>query len=360
MSNITDYIKVHGGYKISHIAPFCELDAIVLSRFSYLPLDKIDLENKETIASIAKKMRALKPKDFAWPDDVEFIEAMGFSARFSSLKTSDLCIKSSKKITEQFLAITIHVSAFTMFISYIGTDSSLHGWREDLNLALYDEIPSQLSGLEYLKDLAAKYAWKRIYLGGHSKGGNIAMYSAIVAPDFYQNRIVRVFSLDGPGMSKKIFLKDTGKPVMPRIRNYIPQDSVVGRLLNHAEKFEVVKSNAKNFWQHNVYSWEVDLATKKLIRSTITKKSDFVDKTIDRWLQNASDEQKKTFADLIFKILETSKVGTPVDVAAAGIHAVPALFKSYRALPREDRGIILDFARQLLVSGYEVSREDKK
>ena len=359
MSNIVDYVKVHGGYKINRTAPFCELDAIVLARFSYLPFHKINLENKETIASIAKKMRRLKPKDFAWPEDVDLIEAMGFSARYASLRTSDLCVKSSKKITEQFMAITIHVSAFTAFISYIGTDSTMHGWREDLNLALYDEVPSQASGTVYFKNIANKYPWKRLYLGGHSKGGNIAMYSAMVSPDFYQNRIVAVYSLDGPGMSKKVALKDVGKPIMPRIKNFIPQDSVVGRLLNHTEKFEVIKSNAKNVWQHNIYSWEVDLAKKTLIRSESTKKSDFVDKAIDHWLQSATDEQKKIFFKLLFKILETSKVGTPVDVAAAGLRAFPALFKSYRSLSREDRNIILQFIRRLFVSVYEISREGK-
>lgn len=359
MSNIIDYVKVHGGYKISRVIPFCELDAMVLSRFSYLPFHKIKFENKETIASIAKKMRSLKRSDFAWPDDVEYIEAMGFSERYGSLKISDYQIKSSKKYTEQFMAITVHINAFKLFISYIGTDSSLHGWREDCNLALLDEIPSQKSGLKYFKGIANKYPWKKIYLGGHSKGGNIAMYSAIAASDFYQSRIIFVYSLDGPGMSKKTAALDTGESILPRVRNYIPQDSVVGRLLNHSEKFEVVKSNAKNFWQHNIYSWEVDLATKALVRSTITKKSDFVDKTIDRWLQSASEENKKIFVDLLFKVLETSKLGNPVDVGIAGIHAVPALFKSYRALPREDRGVIIDFAKKLAISAYEVSREEK-
>lgn len=360
MSNITDYVRVHGKHEISKAAPFCELDAVILSRFSYFPFKKIKLEDKETIASIAKKMRALKPKDFAWPDDVELIKAMGFSARYGNLRTSDLRAKNSKKYTEQFMAITIHINIFIAFISYIGTDSTLHGWHEDLNLALYDEVPSQHSGALYFKHIAKKYSWKKFYLGGHSKGGNIAMYSAIVMPDAYQNRIIAVYSLDGPGMSNAVAEKDEGKPILPRIKNYIPQDSVVGRLLNHAEKFEVVKSNAKNFWQHNIFSWEVDLKTKTLIRSKSTKKSDFVDKTIDRWLQNANNKQKKEFADLLFKVLEDSKIGTPVDVGFAGIHAIPPLFKSYRALSREERGIIVNFVKKLLITAYEVSRERKQ
>ena len=322
-----------------------------------MPFHKIKLEEKESIASIAKKMRRLKPKDFGWPEDVDYLEAIGFSNRFSALKVTDYRRKSSKKITEQFMAITIHVNAFKLFISYNGTDNSLHGWREDLNLALLDAIPAQLSGERYFKHVANKYSWKKIYLGGHSKGGNVAMYSAIVAPDFYQNRIIMVYSQDAPGMSEQVISRDTGVSILPRIIHFIPQDSVVGRLLNHAEKYEVIKSNAKNFWQHNIYSWEVDLATKTLVRSKITKKSDFVDKTLDRWLKDASEEQKKEFADLLFKVLEDSKVGTPVDIGIAGIHALPPLFKSYRALPREERGVITEFVKKLLVTAYEVSKE---
>ena len=359
MSNITDYVRVYGKHKIGKEVPFCELDAVVLSRFSYFPFKKIKLEDKETIASIAKKMRDLKLKDFAWPDDADLIKAMGFSARYGNLRTSDLRVKNSKKYTEQFMAITVHINAFVAFVSYIGTDSTLHGWHEDLNLALYDEVPSQHSGTLYFKRVAEKYSWKKFYLGGHSKGGNIAMYSAIVTPDIYQNRIIAVYSLDGPGMSKAVAEKDEGKPVLPRIKNYIPQDSVVGRLLNHTEKFEVVKSTAKDFWQHNIFSWEVDLKSKTLVRSKATRKSDFVDKTIDHWLRSATKKQKEEFVNLLVKILETSKVGTPVDIAAAGLRAVPALFKSYRALPREDRGIIMDFMRRLAISIREVRREEE-
>ena len=357
MSNIIDYVKVYGGRKIDRAVPFCELDAMVLSRFSYLPFHKIKLEETETVASIAKKMRKLKEKDFAWPEDVAYIESMGFSARFAALKVTDYCRKSSKKITEQFMAITIHVNAHKLFISYNGTDNSLHGWREDLNLALLDEIPAQISGAKYFRRVADEYPLKKVYLGDHSKGGNVAMYSAIISPDNYQNRIIMVYSQDAPGMSKNVLAKDTGVSVLPRIVHFIPQDSVVGRLLNHAEKFEVIKSNAKNFWQHNIYSWEVDLTTKSLVRSKITKKSDFVDKTLDRWLQDATEEQKKEFADLLFKVLEDSKVGTPVDIGIAGIHAIPPLFKSYRSLPREERTVIVEFIKKLLVTAYEVSRE---
>lgn len=359
MSSIVDYVKVHGKHKISRENPFCELDAIVLSRFSYLPFHKIKVDDEETVASIIKKMLKLKSSDFGWPDDINYAEAMGFSNRFGSLKVTDYRSKNSKKITEQFMAITLHINAFKLFISYNGTDNSLHGWREDLNLALLDAIPAQISGFNYFKRIANKYPEKKIYLGGHSKGGNVAMYAAIVAPDSYQNRIIMVYAQDAPGMSEKVIKKDTGVSILPRIIHYIPQDSVVGRLLNHSEKYEVIKSSAKNFWQHNIYSWEVNLTTKTLVRSTITKKSDFVDKTIDRWLRGASEEQKKEFANLLFKVLEDSKIGTPVDVGFAGIHAIPPLFKSYRALPREDRGIIVEFVKKLFVTAYEVSKESK-
>lgn len=360
MANIVDYIKVHGGYRINRAAPFNDLDAMVLSRFSYLPFHKIDLKRKETILSIAKKMSMLETEDFAWPDDAELIKTMGLSSRFASLKTTSYVRKSSAEVTEQFMAITIHINKFRMFISYIGTDSSLHGWREDFNLALMNEIPSQISGVKYLRSVARRYFWKKMYLGGHSKGGNIAMYSAIMIRDLYQNRIISVCSLDGPGMTKKIVEQDLGHSVMPRIKNFIPQDSIIGRLLNHAETFEVVKSNAKNFWQHNIYSWEIDLKNKCPVRSEATSKSDFADKTIGLWIQSATQEQREVFVDLVFRILETSKLGTPVDVAAAGLKAVPTLFKAYRTLTHDDRKVITTFIKKLFISAYKAHRESKK
>lgn len=359
MANILDYLSARGNYKISHSAPFNDVDALILSRFSYLPFAKINLKKRETIKSIAEKMASLDTKDFAWKNDQKLIHLLGISTRFSKLKVTDLIAKNDAEISEQFLGITIHLPNLKLFISFVGTDSSLYGWREDFNLALLEEIPSQAEGARYLKRIAWKYFLKRIYIGGHSKGGNIAMYSAVSVPDFYQHRIIAVFNLDGPGLPKRLAEKDHGWLVLPRIKSFIPQDSIIGRLFTHTEKFEVVKSNARNFWQHDLYSWEIDLDKNRPVPSTATRKSEFLDQSITRWLKSATPEQKEIFVDLLFRILKDSKVGTPVDLAAAGIRAFPAMLKSYRTLSKSERTVMMEVIKKLVGAMYQVGRHGK-
>ena len=181
------------------------------------------------------------------------------------------------------------------------------------------------------------------------------MFAALTAKPDIVHRVKHVYSFDGPGLSKKLTKKSLRKSraagktsPLSRMTNYIPQDSIVGRLFSHAEKFEVVKSNAKNFYQHNVHSWQVNLHEQKLVPAKISKKSDFVDQTLSKWIENTSKRQKKQFVDSVFKILEGSKYNSPIGISVDGIRAVPDLFSAYRRLEKSERKTITKALKKLL------------
>lgn len=359
MANILEYLTDYCDALICKEAPLNELDAAIFARFSYLPFSKINFSNRETIFELAAKMKDLPSSAYVIASDAKLLQLMAASSRFAELKVSDLVSVNDEKNNEQFLAVSIHLPGKKVFVTYVGTDESLHGWREDCNLAIYDQIPSQLSGAKYLRRIARKNFWKQLYVGGHSKGGNVAIYSALVARDFYQGRIIKVYSFDGPGLSKKLLAKDLGKPILPKIINYIPQDSVIGRLFTHEERVKVVKSTAKSLWQHDIYTWEVNPEKYKFVRSTSTKKSDLVDKTLAHWMDSASNSQKKAFTELVFKVLRKSRVGSPIQIANSGLRSLPALIKSFSALSREEKGIIAKGLMKLVESIKKTGQDDE-
>ena len=247
MSNLLDYLGKKNLAPISREAPLNTLDALTLARFSYLPFRQIDLQEFETISSIASKMQKLGVKKFLYPEDKKMITCLGQNQRFVNLQTSDFVFRFNKRTVEQFAAITIHLSKNTMFISFIGTDDTLSGWREDCNMAIQETVPSQKSAKKYLKMVAAKYPEKKIYIGGHSKGGTLAMYATLTSKHHLARRIKFVYSFDGPGLSEKLTQKSIRKfkasgdrSPLPRMINYIPQDSVIGRLFSHAEMVKII------------------------------------------------------------------------------------------------------------------------
>jgi hypothetical protein len=233
----------------------------------------------------------------------------------------------------------------------------MYGWREDFNMTFMDEIPAQIEAQKYLRKIAYKHPFTSIYLGGHSKGGNLAIYAASTASDILQMRIAKVYNFDGPGLTKKIASLDTGVKVTPKILSFIPQDSVIGRLMEHNEKFVVIKSSAKDLFQHDLYTWEV-IGTEP-VKSSASDRSVFVDKTISRWLAAATNDERKIFVDVLFEFIQKAGAKNPMDLALHWNSNVPRIMKSYMGMPKEHRKAATAILKKLVDSFFIIRREEE-
>ena len=347
MANVNDYILWRGDQKVSIFNPINNVDAMILARISYLPFNKIKMEERETIGTICDKMAAkLKISDYMWPDDFKLVHNLRFSRRFKNMRITDYVRNNSKTLERQFSAVTIHINHRELYLSFFGTDDSLVGWKEDFNLAFLDHIPAQEEGQKYLADIRHKYPFRAMRLGGHSKGGNIAMYVAITAKDSWQRRMRRIYNFDGPGLRKGTAALDRGLTrVVRKIQSFIPQDSVIGRLFEHNEKVTVVKSNAKNLYQHDIYSWEI--LGKHIVKSETTKNSDLVDKAITMWIETATEEERKIFINSLFDVFASANVNNPLELKAHWVKFAPTMFKAYRNIPKEKRAVMMEVWKKL-------------
>ena len=342
MSNINDYLVWRGDIPLDSKYIFNDVDSMILARFSYLLFDKIDLKEKETIESISNKMKNFANEDFNYNGDKELITNLGQSARFKDLIVTDYVKNNDFEAERQFSAITIHLSNEEMYISFVGTDGSITGWKEDFNMSFMENIPAQIAAKEYVENVSNKYPDKKLLLGGHSKGGNVAAYSAMFVSRDIQNRIVKVVNYDGPGFRQQTIDSIENKEIVEKIYTYIPQDSVIGRILEHAEGYEVVESVEKGIYQHDIYSWQVKRDRMIKMKNT-TNASETINDTMKTWLKTTTPEKRKIFFDSIFEVFYSTSANTFSEIS--WIKNTPKLFETYKGLSEEDRKTITEMLK---------------
>ena len=352
--NINDYLVWRGDIPLSSDFPFNDVDALILARFSYLPFDKIKLSD-ETISSISSKMEKLDVSLFKIDDDKLLIHNLGKSVRFKDLRVTDFVFNRVKSLEKQFGAVTIHLSDF-IYVSYIGTDNSLVGWKEDCNMSFKKNVPAQKEGVKYLSEIAFKYKGK-IVLGGHSKGGNVAVYSALNGG--FSDRIIRAYNFDGPGFAKSVFDECPDKSIIDKIITYIPQDSVIGRLLEHEEEYKVASSNNKGLYQHDIYSWNV-LKDNLVMLDSVTDSSEFINQSIRQWLKNTDEGQRKIFVDCIFELLYSSDAITFRELSKVWVSKIPMFLNTYKSISKEDKETVSKMLKEFSSAMSHVFFETSK
>jgi len=281
---------------------------------------------------------------------------LGESIRFKNMKVSDYVKNNNFEAEEQFSAITVHLSDNEMYLSFLGTDGSILGWKEDFNMSFMENIPAQLSGKKYTEVVANKYPNKKMILGGHSKGGNVAVYSAFSVSKEIQDRIIKVVNYDGPGFQKKTIDSIENKDIIKKIYTYIPQDSIIGRILEHEEGYEIIKSTEKGIYQHDIYSWQV-IRNKMIKLKNTTNSSEKMSETMKTWLKNTTPEQRKIFFDSIFEFFYSTSANAFSEIS--WIKSTPKLFETYKGMPEKDRKMLIEMIK-LFGKAYFLSIKESK
>jgi hypothetical protein len=216
----------------------------------------------------------------------------------------------------QFSAVTFLLGNGTAVVTYRGTDDTLVGWKEDMNMCFLPVVPAQLKAVEYLHTVAKTHKGK-IILAGHSKGGNLAVYAAVQCDPDIRERITAIYSNDGPGFGKNILDDPDYQQIRPLICNLVPHSSVVGMLLEHDENFTVVKSRQKSgLLQHNGLSWEI-LGNSFVHLKDVTPESRKLDRTVNQWIRDMTPEQREEFAEAVYQLFSVDGAQTLTDLVAA-------------------------------------------
>mgnify|MGYP000828586482 CR=1 FL=1 len=346
MPNILDYLTWRGDVPFS-VSPPNEVDNYIHCKIGTLDFTGIVPENELYVplpqaveayfaAGGAEKLGALSS-----PYIAPMVKRLPETVRFREVMLTGFRQVYDEKKTEQFSALTLRLPGGQHYVTFRGTDDTIVGWKEDLNMGFLEEIPSQKQAVEYVARVARQYSDRTIRIGGHSKGGNLAVYSAAKSSGEIQERIVAVHNNDGPGFAWDISETTGHKRIASRIHTILPQTSVVGMLMEHEKRYQVVHSTYDGLYQHDGFSWQV-LGTQFVHLDDFSREGKLVDETLSSWADSLNTQQREALADALYSVFTASGAKTLSELTEEKLKSAAAMLKTYKNLDRETRRMVTE------------------
>lgn len=365
MKNMLDYIKEFGHVSFEERA-FSEIDALVLTELEYLPLEKVvpsdeNGENFVTMKEIAEYMQEHKQELFdenpmmITQERHEVSQVIADAPRFQSLKFFGVVSVWDKDTTKQFAAVTVEVEPSVRLVIFRGTDETLIGWKEDFLMTYSSLVAAQTDAKEYLAKQASLWGGD-LMISGHSKGGNLAIYAAATQVEDVQLRIVDIFCFDSPGLYRSVLETKGYQNIVPLAMRYIPQDSLVGLMLESEVPYVIVKSNATGAMQHSAMTWEIEDG-QFIKMEKLTKNSQLNDQTFKKWTESVSDEELELFWNVFFELLFSVGIDTVNDLYGQFMHYVQEFLKAAGDMDEEKRELLTRIALLLVSTRFEVWKD---
>lgn len=355
MKNIITYTKENLDTFENY--PFNSVDSLILSSAAYIHFPDIfpDISNWKGMQLKDLYMAEYFEEMFhnipLSEDTRELFFALAASPRFRSIRVMGYAEQFDLASEKQFSATTFQVTPNLYYIAFRGTDSTLVGWKEDFNMAFKSPIPSQEEAVRYIEK-ASLYCNGKILTGGHSKGGNLAVYAAAKCRENVQSRISKIYSHDGPGFLESTLESPEFQTISSRIEKTLPQSSVIGMMLEHRENFDIVKSNTLGLLQHNQFTWEIE-GNNFIYIEKLTKNARFTDKTLTDWLKQLSEKEREGFVDALYKVLTSNNLTSIDDFRAEWQSAIPATLHAISQLDADTKKLILHTIKKLASMGIK-------
>lgn len=389
-NTIYNYVDLRGDLSPIDF-PYNEIDYLIFSELTYVDFDHIiDLE----YSSVKLKDAFMRFHDYHRSIDndqtIPYLESyrlfykMAQAPRYQNIEIVSYVNDLDKEFIKQFAAMTFILEDQTMVVAYRGTDDSLIGWHEDFLMLCENVVPAQLSSVMYLEyvshfpyqltlleSLQNKHLdrslWKRlqkhfqykkkrpIFLTGHSKGGNLAMYAGCFTKQHIKERIVQIYNYDGPGFQDEIMVSGEYKSMLPRIKSFLPHYSFFGIVLGHEENYQVVHSHSKGMLQHNGFSWEV--GSHHFIEDELSYESvEFAIKVIV-FLEKLSLEDKHLFVEAMFGLFESLNLYTFSDLSHISYKHILAALKELTLLDSRVRKMLIEVLHMLWLEAKKTKAE---
>lgn len=364
MGNIMDYISWRGDLTFAQ-SPFNEVDNLILACFSYVNLDRIPavtrqkgIELKKLVKEF-KKLHTIKELEA----DKSFIRLAPFmmfdmaeSVRFGNCVIRNYVNEIVTEAEQQFSAVEIVLDDGTSYISFRGTDDTIIGWKEDFNLST-GVVPAQERAVEYMQRISDK-ASGMLRVGGHSKGGNLAIYGSVMCKSVH-DKILEIYSNDGPGFSKEFQESPETAEMMPKIIRIIPEYSIIGTLLEHEKQPIIVASTSRGLLQHDGFSWEVQ-GPGLVRRDSLNKTALRFIEILHKWIDGMDTEQKRLLIEDLFATLQASGYENLSEVQSGGIKSLAAMVKRLDKFAPESRGMMQELLTAICGGWLEQLQENTK
>lgn len=355
MANIFDYITWRGDLSFAQ-SPFNEVDNLILSRLSYFPMDGIMSESftdtiplSHAVDTFFSNQQLMKHAHIVQKEDIPLAKAMADTNRFGHLHLCGYVNHIDYDMQKQFSCLTIILDETASFLSYRGTDATLVGWKEDFNMSFMSVIPAQQAAINYFES-AAEVLDGKFYLGGHSKGGNLAVYASVFCADRLKPRIISAFNNDGPGVQDIVLESEQYKGIRERIHTYVPQSSVIGMLLEHEENYIVVQSLQHGLLQHDLFTWDI-IGTNFVHLDTVNSGSQFLNRTLKEWIANLTLEERARFFNALYNAISSTNARTFQELDANWLKNAQVVVDTYSKFDKPTKQFIDEALKSLMHIG---------
>ena len=361
MGTILDYLREYGDYSLEE-KPFSDVDSLVISQLAYLKFDGIvpGPEEKRPPVSL-QEIAAHADYDHLYADEryrrdntALFMGALN-GRRFGNLHLWNYVNLIEPERESQFSAVVCGFSGGLTYVVFRGTDENMVGWKEDLNLAFSEPVPGQLRSVPYLEQ-AARTIEGGFFVGGHSKGGNLAVYAAMYCEPAVRERIERIYDHDGPGFRPEVRQQGAWQEIEGRIHKTVPRSSMVGMLLYADIAYRVVESKTIVLAQHNPYTWLVKNGDFRMA-DEIRPGRRFVDQTLNEWILSLDQEQMHIFVDTLYWVVQASETDNLIDFTAHWVQNVQKIGRAISEVDEETAKVVMQIMRALFET---VSRHAKE
>ena len=303
MENIFNYLKWRGDLNFTN-APFNEVDNVILCAFSYIRIEKI-IKEKEipTIKELYPKyLTSDKKESILLKNQNTLFSLLQKSERFKNVKIAKFKKELSEEQEKQFCAMTFILNEQEIFIAFRGTDETLTAWKENFNLSYLEETPSQKRAISYIEEIVT-HTKKEVRVGGHSKGGNLAMYAYVHSKEKIKERIKKVYNNDGPGLKieeDKNILKEIEKNII----TFIPKSSIIGGLFANDSEIKIIESNSIGILEHDLYTWKV-IGSELVLAKNMDKKTKELCLFVNTLLKEIPEEKKRNIVNFLYELLNS-------------------------------------------------------
>lgn len=356
MSNIITYLSWRGDLSFAN-APLNEVDSLILTQLGYLDFDGIvpSVSDKGTITlqkaaetflwRMKNRKKRLKDYPILIRDCVEILQAMMYTERFQNCRLTKYVNRVNTDEEYQFSAMKILPGDGSIFIAFRGTDSSVAGWKENFNMSYMVATPGQRMAVDYVK-MAAAFGNKPLRFGGHSKGGNLAVFAALKSGIAIKRRLIEIYNFDGPGFTKEMVSPADYKGILENIHTIIPQSSMIGILLQHMEKYDVIESSQKGLMQHRAITWNI-LGNSFIHLSELSADSIFWDETFKKWIDGMNLEERKDFVNALFAIFDGAGIEDVENIKRLTLRRLLHLLRAVDHLTEEEKRSLTKSVKKL-------------
>lgn len=353
MSDILEYMSWRGDLTFAQ-SPFNEVDNLIAAFLSYVNLDGVvpgEGDGQITVKDASEKFFVMhSPKELARDKSFirrapEVLEAAAATRRFGGVILRNYVNEIVEEKEQQFSAVEMVFEDGTSYIAFKGTDDTIIGWKEDFNLSK-GVVPAEIEAGRYLERIAGRTKG-RLRLGGHSKGGNLAVYAAVTCSNAIRNRILEVYSNDGPGFTDEFLKNPNIEKVRPKIRHIVPESSIIGMLLRQVAEPIVVESTQKGILQHDGLSWLVS-GPAFVHKEKLSLKAMVLKNALDKWIFNMEEEKRDAVIRDFFSVLDATGACTLTELQNGGLQNLRVMYRAIESLSPETKDSVEELIKDLV------------